>query len=439
MTLLWCIIYHWLVYNTPNQQKKRFVKIMIFERNIRFKLEKALSFSPVVLLTGARQTGKTTLAKEFVRTKGYSYITFDSADVLDTAKKDPVGFINNLPKPAIIDEVQRFPELFLAIKEDVDTNRIPGRYILTGSANPLLIPRLGDSLAGRMVILSMYPFSQGELKAVTDRFIDWAFSDDKPLLQEKKTITKTELYSLIFKGGYPSAQNLDEIESRVWFDSYVTSILYRDVHDLTNIAGLLEFPRLLRVLATRVGNLLNIADIARSTDTPPTTLHRYFSLLQILFITLLVQPWFMNLGKRLVKTPKVYLLDSGLLTYLLGMNFERATLDATLMGGLVENFVITELLKQASWSTAQVNFFHYRTVAGSEVDIIIENFDGRIIGIEVKSAEIVHHNDLKGLKNLQEEIGQRFFRGIVLYAGNKVIPYGNNLYAMPISSLWTQV
>lgn len=412
---------------------------MFFERNIRFKLENALSFSPVVLLTGARQTGKTTLVKDLARTRGHTYITFDEMEIFNAAKNDPVGFINTLPKPIIIDEVQRVPELFLAIKKDVDENRTPGRYILTGSANPLLIPRLGDSLAGRMVILPMYSLSQGELTGVIEKFIDFAFSDEKPLLQTKKSIAKSELYALIFKGGYPSVQGLDQGELPIWFESYMTTILYRDVQDLAHITGLSEFPKLLRVLATRVGNLLNIADISRSIDIPPTTLHRYFVLLQTLYITYLAQPWFINMGKRLTKTPKIYLLDSGFLSYLLGVNAQRAQLDAPLMGGLLENFVVAQLLKQASWNTSQVNFYHYRTVSGIEVDIIIENYDGRVVALEVKSAETVCLDDIKNIKTLQEELGERFFRGIVLYAGDKIIPYGNNIYAMPIVSLWTQV
>lgn len=413
--------------------------LMIFERNIRFKLEKALSFSPVVLLNGARQTGKTTLAKELAKARGYVYITFDDMEVLNAAQSDPQGFIKGLSKPVIIDEVQRVPELFLAIKKDVDENRIPGRYLLTGSANPLLIPRLGDSLAGRIVILPMYPLSQGEMHGKVEKFIDFAFSQEAPLFQVKESMSKNDLHSLIFKGGYPPVQPLDDEQARLWFESYMTTILYRDVTALTQVEKLSEFPKLLRLLAIRVGNLLNVSDIARASGLASSTLNRYLMLLEILFMVKFAPPWSIGQENRLVRSPKIYLFDSGFLSYLLSMNLDRSQLDAPVMGGVVENFIIAELFKQASWSDAQVNFFHYRTSSGVEVDIIIENLDGRVIGIEVKSGEKIGSDAFKGLKYLQEKIGSRFYKGIVLYTGDKIIPYGDNLYAMPISSLWTQV
>lgn len=409
---------------------------MLFKRTITKKLEAALQRSPVVLLIGARQTGKTTLMHHIAATHGYTYISFDDARVLSLAQQDPITFIRGLPKPVILDEVQRVPEIFLTIKHDVDQERIPGKFLLTGSANPLLLPRLGDSLAGRMEILSLLPLSQGEILGTEEHFIDFLFNKESKLPAYGEQLSREALCEKIIKGGYPSIQGRNEEGRTGWFNGYITSLLERDVVELSNIEGLKNFPNLLSLLATRAGGLLNTAELSRLSTISSSTLHRYLTLLEKLFLINLLQPWSRHLGLRLIRSPKLYLVDSGLLTYLLSYSPERLLCDSVFFGGILENFVIAELLKQMSWSSNRVKMHYFRTQTGIEVDVILENSDGEMIGIEIKSGEKFDTHDFKGLKYLQEKVGDAFVKGIILYAGTEVIPYGRSLIALPISSLW---
>ena len=255
----------------------------MFKRFVKARLIKALKRSPVVLLNGARQIGKTTLVLEFIKDKKYTYITFDDEITYLAAKNNSIDFIANIEKPVIIDEVQRVPEIFLAIKRDVDANRHAGRYLLTGSANPLLIPRLGDSLAGRMEVIDLMPLSQGEIYDEEEHFIDIVFSK-KQLRSPKKSITKKALYKRMITGGYPSVQKSDEEDRTAWMRNYLNLILQKDIKDLAQIEKLTELPNLLKILAARASNLLNVADVARDSKIPDKTLHRYIALLETIFI-----------------------------------------------------------------------------------------------------------------------------------------------------------
>ncbi len=408
----------------------------MFTRNLFPRILDAMSTSLVVLLTGARQTGKTTLMELIAQEKGYNYSTFDDIRTLAAAKADPIGFISDLKKPIILDEVQRVPEIFLPIKQDVDKHKKAGRYILTGSANPLLVPHLSDSLAGRMEILNLWPLSQGEFRGIQEKFIDRLFStsfDDfycEPL-------DKHALIKILIHGGYPAMQKFEnETKINLWCSSYLTTILQRDVQDLAKIEGLSHLPNLMSLLSSRASGLLNVAELSRTSGIPTTTLHRYMQLLQTLFLVILAPAWSANLGKRLSRAPKTYLVDAGLLAYLIGANHKRLIADSKMNGGFLENFIVGELYKQATWCDLRIRIFHYRTSQGSfEVDIVLEDAEGRIVGIEVKSSETIHTGDFKGLKNLQETAGKKFVRGIVLYPGPR-LPFGKDLYALPISSLW---
>jgi predicted AAA+ superfamily ATPase len=407
----------------------------MFKRTIQPLLEDALKRSPIVLLTGARQTGKTTLVKEIGAHHNYHYITFDDIRFLSAAQSDPAGFIAGLPKPVILDEVQRVPEIFLPLKKDIDENRVPGRYLLTGSANPLMIPRLGDAFVGRMEIFTLYPLSQGELLGKKEQFIEHLLKQEIPMVQ-RNPIIRPELLEKIIIGGYPSVQNASAQARESWINSYINTLLQRDVQDLAQISGLSEFPQLLRLLATRTSNLLNVAELSRSSTIAISTLHRYLTLLEALFIISLITPWHANLSKRLVKAPKTSFIDTGILTFLLGIDQERLLNNSMLVGGILENFVISELKKQISWSTHRINLFHFRTQTGIEVDAVLETSAGAVIGIEIKASDTVTPSDFKGLKYLQEETGKNFIAGIVLYTGSESIPFGKNLYALSINSLW---
>lgn len=408
----------------------------MFKRHIKPYLAKALERSPVVLLNGARQVGKSTLVKEFQKEKDYTYLTFDDETVYIAAKNDPTGFINSLQKPVIIDEVQRVPEIFLPIKIDVDNNRVAGRYLLTGSANPLLIPHLGDSLAGRMEIVDLMPLSQGEITGTIESWIDTAFSS-KSFMQPQEIMSKKTLYQKIITGGYPSSVLASNDENRdAWMRSYINLLLQRDIKDLAQIEKITELPNLLKILAHRASNLLNVAEISRECKMVAQTVHRYIALLQTIFIITLQQSWHSNLSLRYIKSPKVYLVDSGLLSYLLGINLERSFTEQVAMGKVLENFMLNELKKQATWSKTGPDGYHFRTTSGTEVDILLENRQGEIVGIEVKSAEKISPDDFKGLKLLAQNMDQKFIKGIVFYCGSQVVPFGDKLWALPITCLW---
>jgi len=409
----------------------------MLKRAITPILKKALTRSPVVLLNGARQVGKTTLALELLKEKNYTYITFDDEMVFLAAKNNPAAFIADLPKPVIIDEVQRVPELFLVIKRDVDAYRQPGRYLLTGSANPLLIPRLGDSLAGRMEVIDLMPLSQGEIMQQEEKFIDLIFSETL-LRSPKNNVTKKALYATMITGGYPSVQNVDQETRDAWLRSYLNLLLQKDIKDLAHIEKLTELPNLLKLLAARASGLLNVADLARDSKLVAKTLHRYLPLLQAIFIINTQPAWSANMSVRFVKAPKLYFIDAGLLLYLLDISMERALEDSVYMGKVLENFVIGELKKQATWSTQKVNLYHFRARGGEEVDAVLENRSGAIVGIEIKASTHVGPQDFKGLSFLQEKVGKKFVRGIVLYTGAQYVPFGERLCALPIKALWEQ-
>ncbi len=366
----------------------------------------ALTDTPVVFLNGARQTGKSTLVRDLAEgERPARYLTFDDATVLAAARHDPAGFVAGLEGPVIIDEVQHVPDIFPALKLAVDRDRQPGRFLLTGSANILLLPRVSESLAGRMEILTLWPLSQGEIEGVEDNLIDRLFSAQfaLPHTSLKGAGTRADLLDRVTRGGYPEALGRKtEERRREWFGSYITTILQRDVREMANIEGLTELPRALTLLATRASSLHNLADISRSIDIPQTTLKRYLTLLETTFLLSPLPAWSSNLGKRLVKAPKLALSDTGLLTYLLGADRERLEEDSSVLGRALENFVVTELRKQSSWSKTKPQLFHFRTQSGQEVDVIMEDAGGHLVGVEVKASATVTSSDFKGLHALRE-------------------------------------
>jgi predicted AAA+ superfamily ATPase len=356
--------------------------------------------------------------------------------VLDAARRDAAGFLAGLRGPVVIDEVQRAPELFLAIKAEVDRNREPGRFLLTGSANVLLIPHLAESLAGRMEILTLWPFSQGELARTREAFIEAVFSESLPELAARP-LDSNLVAAILLTGGYPPAVERPQIARRhAWFASYVTTILERDVRDLAHIEALRTLPRLLALVAARSASLLNFAELSRSAGIPQSTLKRYFALFETTFLVQLIPAWSTNLGKRLVKAPKVYVLDTGLAGYLLGLDQERLEAEPNVRGSLLETFVATEIARQLSWSARRPRLYHFRQATGPEVDLVLEEPSGQVVGVEVKASATVTGQDFNGLRTLAGIAGPRFCRGVVLYMGQVAVPFGRNLHALPLSSLW---
>jgi len=409
----------------------------VLERTLRGAIRASLADSPVVFLQGARQTGKSTLVKSLIEGTAARYLTLDDATILAAAGGDPKGFIGGFDGPVVLDEVQRAPGLALAIKAAVDADRRPGRFLLTGSANPLVLPRFADSLAGRMELHTLWPLSQGEMAGRSEGFIDALF-DKRFALPAAGGEPWARLVPRLVRGGYPEMLRRDEAGRRAaWFGSYVTTILQRDVRDISNVQDLSQMPRLLALMASRAASLLDYADLARNLSMPQTTLKRYAALLETTFLVHTLPAWFTNIGKRLAKAPKVLLNDTGLLTHLLGADESRLVADPTLGGGVLENFVAVELVKQRGWSKVRPNLYHFRTHNGDEVDVVLEDAAGRIVGIEVKASATIDGSHFKGLKVLAEAAGDRFVRGVVLSTAAAAVPFGKNLFALPVSALWS--
>ncbi len=407
----------------------------MIHRNIYSRLVQTMADTPVTLVHGARQTGKSTLVREYASAvSGGRYLTLDDATTLMAATEDPFGFLSRFDGPIILDEVQFAPGLFRAIKALVDQNRQPGRFLLTGSADALLLPTLSDSLAGRMEILTLWPFSSSELSGHEQSFVDLLFTEG-PLPRMTSTLSRSALLNHIAIGGFPEAIARDSARRRAaWFGSYITAILQRDVRDMSNIEHLTLLPRLLSLAAARAMSLLNHAELSRALGLPQSTLKRYMALLEATFLVRQIPSWSANLGKRLVKSPKLLLCDTGLMAYLLGVDSGAAVPDH-LTGPLVENYVAMEIAKHLGWSDVRASLYHFRERTGKEVDLLLENAAGQVAALEVKASASVSKNDLKHLRFLREQLGKRFLRGVVLYAGGEHIPFDEQLEAVPLGAL----
>jgi len=408
----------------------------MYKRKLTPRIKEALKDTPAIVISGARQTGKSTLAKSLIG-PGFDaqYLSFDNSNTLANAKLDPVGFIGELQGPIILDEIQRVPELFLSIKHAIDQNRKPGQFLLTGSANLLSLPKLGDSLTGRVELFELWPLSQEEILETESSFLQNVFGE-KPI-RNIKAIKKTDLQKRIFRGSFPEALIRPTNRQEAWFESYIGTLLQRDIRDISDIHGIAKLPKLVSILATRAAKLLNLSDIATATGVPYVTLNRYIDVLETTYLIQLIPAWSSNLGLRLVKAPKLLINDTGLLASILGINDERLKKDPTLFGSLLETFVGMELKKLISYNQEKISLYHYRTLARHKVDFVLEKKNGDLVGIEVKASSSISQSDLKGLKNLAESTKQKFKRGIVLYGGEEVLPLGEKLIALPISVLWS--
>lgn len=410
----------------------------MWQRKITNRLLNALADTPVVVLQGARQTGKSTLAQGVsAREHPALYLTMDNITTLVAARQDPVGFLSGLQgQNVILDEIQRVPELALPLKAEVDRARQAGRFLLTGSANALFLPRLADALVGRMEVITLWPLAQCEIEGNDSNLIEQLFAA-APLLVKQFTSSRQDVLARALRGGYPEVVSRTSDERRTdWFEAYVTTLLQRDVRDLAQIQGLSDLPLLLSLLAARATATLNANDLARAAQTPLTTLNRYLALLEATFLLQLIPAWSSNLSNRLVKAPKILLTDTGVLAALTGIN--QAQLDGipTAAGMVIENFVGMELLKLISWSQPRPQLFHFRTHDRKEVDFLLQNRAGVVVGIEVKAASTVQSDDFKGLRTLAHELGKQFVRGIVFYTGDTLLPFGEQFYAVPIAALW---
>lgn len=409
------------------------------ERKLTEKLLFALENNPVVFMNGPRQAGKSTLAQAIAATSyPADYVTFDNATQLAAAAFSPESFLSERSKPVIIDEVQMLPELFRALKMVVDSLRQTdkesshGRFLLTGSANIMALPKLSDPLVGRMSVKTLYPFSCCETLDGTGNFLTQLFSGD--FNSQKIDIS---LHEAIRSATYPEISGKTAALRTEWFEGYLTTLLQRDVKMLAELEKISRLPIMLRILASRAGNLMNDAEIARDVGLNPVTSKQYRGILQAMFLSFDVPPWYRNITKRLVKSPKGYLIDTLLLCHILDWQLDDIKhKQPHLYGHIIENFVATELTKLLSFSDLRAQLFHFRTSDNKEVDFVLERPNGQLAAIEVKASSNIDGKAFNGIKVLQAETKKDFICGIVLYLGNEVIPFGDNLYAVPLHSLW---
>lgn len=407
----------------------------IFPRLIEPFVLEAMRDTPVVLLAGPRQAGKTTLVKQIAGNSGkFRYLTLDDALTLLSAQEDPVGMIRSLDR-AVIDEIQRAPGLLLAIKKSVDEDRRPGRFLLTGSANLMALPTVADSLAGRMETLSLLPLSQSEISGQTANWLDRVFADRLP--HAGSTVRDDDLVGRVLRGGYPEALTRSTDRRRTaWARQYLAAMVERDVRDIANIDKLDQLPRFLRALAQMAGQMCNYSQLGGQVGIDHKTAAKYIGIFEQMYLLKRLDVWARNRLKRMVKMPKLQFIDAGLLATLLDLTAEETQKDKTRFGHVLETFVYAELLKHASTAEGDYQLLYYRDADQVEVDVVIENTAGQVVGVEIKSSATIKESDLRGLRKLARLAGADFKMGVLLYDGDETLPLGDNIWAAPLSTLW---
>ena len=405
----------------------------MYQRLVEQRVKEALSDTPVVLVVGPRRAGKTTLVRK-IGEAGWAYRTLDDPVVLNAARSDPASFVRGLDG-VVIDEIQRAPDLLLAIKKSVDEDYRPGRFLLTGSANVLTVPRVADSLAGRMETIRLLPLSRAEIFGRPSTFLARLFAGT--LQSDRQAVLGDDLMQIVLIGGFPEVLSRDSERRRQdWARSYLTSILMRDLRDIAEVERLTELPRFARLLGEHSAQLINYSQLGAGIGVSYKTSQRYTALLEQLFLVATLPPWYANTLKRITKTPKLHFLDSGVLATVRGLTLARLTQNRDAFGALLESFVFSEILKLMAASDLRLTPYHFRDHQMREVDVVLERDDGLIVAIEVKASATVRSGDFDGLRILALARQHRFAYGVVLYDGTDVVPFGDRLAAVPLSSLW---
>lgn len=407
----------------------------LIPRHAQALVSEALADTRVVLVNGARQAGKSTLTRlATADVPGTVIRLLDDPATLRAAQDDPTSFVDH-DGLMVIDEIQLTPELLRPIKVTVDLDPTPGRFLLTGSSRILARRTLPDALPGRMEIIELWPFSQGEMSGEPDLFIDAAFRHG-PRINHSSDWRRKDYLERVVVGGFPEAVRRTARRRAAFFDSYLTTLIERDVLEIANIERRSELLKLLGLLAGRAGQLLVPGTLAGQSGIPRTTLVRYLELLTSVFLVKTVPAWASNLTQRAVGTPKLAFVDTGVACHLIGQDSARLGEPGGAAGPMMENFVVMELARQLTWSTERGSLHHYRTKDGVEVDAVIETPDGRVIGVEVKAGATVRTEDLSGLRSLANVLGDRFVAGFVLYTGQQTLPFGDKIRAVPLDALW---
>lgn len=410
------------------------------ERAITPRILTALGDTPAVMLVGPRQAGKSTLVQSIAAGPHPAhYLSLDDLRTLEAASRDPVGLVEGAKGPLVVDEIQRAPELLLPIKTAIDRDRRPGRFILTGSAQVMLLPRVSESLAGRIEVHTLWPFSQAEIEGAPGRMVESLLDEAGAASLDDATGTSREdLIGRIVRGGFPEAVAREDDRREDWLASYLTAIVQRDLRDLANIERLAEVPAVLASLASRVRAPLNKTEVSSSVGIPRTSLDRYLTLLEHVFLIRRLPAWHTSRIKQITKAPKLLLSDSALLAHLLRVGRQRLADDDSLLGAVLECFVGMELAKQIAAATTRASLLHMRSATGAEVDFVVERADSRVAGVEVKASATLRGEDFRHLATMRDRLGEeRFLRGVVLYPGGERLPFGERLEAWPLSTLWT--
>jgi predicted AAA+ superfamily ATPase len=411
----------------------------LISRGIEHELRDILSVSRAAAIIGPRQAGKSTLARQ-LQMAGIvpNYFSLDDDALRAAARADPDGFALSLARPAVIDEVQRAPELMLAIKQILDRDLTPGQFLLTGSADLITARVVADALPGRVEYVNLWPLSQAEIANRRASIID-ALLDGSPPQINGAAKGRGASAGVVLVGGYPDARLRAPRQRARYFRSYVQTILGRDLPEIGEVRiGPSKLERLLRLLAARTSGMVNYAALGRELSLDEKTVKAHAELLRQLFLLYQLRPFSTNLGSRQVKTPKLLLADTGMAAALVGVDASRysAPDQGSISGMLFETFVLMELIKQATWSATHVELFFYRDTDKREVDLVIESVSGDIVGIEAKSAATVTPSDTRGLRLLHDKLGARFKAGIVIYSGEHTFAVGDRIWAVPLSGLW---
>lgn len=411
---------------------------MLIARSLEPRVLEALEDTRVVVVLGARQVGKSTLVQQIARDQfGARLLSLDDLGTRDAAAADPTGFIADHNTPLVIDEIQRVPDLLSAIKTRVDRDLRPGQYLLTGSANILTAPRIADALTGRTEYLRLGPFTQSELHSAGNSFVSGLLEGRWPRALGQG-VGRSAYAEIVAAGGYPDARERSDVRRARFFSSYLDTVIERDLSSLAQVHDQANVRQLMLALAAMSSSLLNIDGLARDLGRPASTVRAHAALLETLFLVLRLPAWSTNLLSRTIKTPKVFIADSGLLCYLNGAGPERLVDDGNLAGPAFETFVTTELLRQAQWQLDVPRAFHFRDRDGREVDLVFERRNGTVAGVEIKAAASVTASDFRGLRHLRDKLGDRFKLGVLLYTGEQPLSFGDRLAAVPISGLWAE-
>lgn len=404
-------------------------------RKIASRVRDALADTPVVVVNGARQVGKSTLVGALSYRGEVEIVSLDNSSTREAARFDPRAFVQRPVDTLVIDEAQLEPSLFRAIKAEVDRDRRPGRFLLTGSSRLLAAPDMADSLVGRVETIELWPFSQDELAGSGGRFLDQLFDEPRRLVRAG-ALDRDELIERVCIGGFPEAVRRTPPRRRAWFDAYVTTSIQTVIRELADLERLAELPRLLKLCAARTGTELNASDVASDFGIPARTIGGYLAHLATAFFIQLVPAWSTNLSAKVIRRPKLLLVDSGLAAHLTGARPTTLARNHAAFGPLLETMVGMELRKQSSWSESSAQLYHFRDRSGVEVDFVLEHPDGRIVGIEVKATSTTRREDFRGLAFLADRLGDRFAYGVVLNTAPEATPFGAKLAALPLDALW---